>query len=136
MSFTLVIPGRPAGKGRARHGNGRTFTPRETVLAEQAIRHAWIDAGEPTLGDRPVRLRVKLAVVRPAGHFTSRGTLSAAGRRQPVPARQKPDCDNALKLIMDALNTRAWRDDVQVVDARVYREWDDRPYTSLTAEAA
>jgi hypothetical protein len=34
---------------------------------------------------------------------------------------------------MDALNTRGWRDDVQVVEAFVWREWNDHPATVITA---
>jgi Holliday junction resolvase RusA-like endonuclease len=51
------------------------------------------------------------------------GTLSAAGQRKPFPTGKKPDVDNALKLLMDALNGKAYRDDVDVVDARVRRVW-------------
>jgi Holliday junction resolvase RusA-like endonuclease len=55
--------------------------------------------------------------------------LSATGLRHPVPRSRKPDLDNAVKLVMDALNTRAYRDDVRI--ARVYceRVWGDWPLT-------
>ena len=134
--FTLTVRGKPTGKGRPRFAQGRTFTPRETVLAEQAIRSAWEDAGAPRLTDGPVYLRVLLGIVRPRGHFTSRGDLSAEGRRNPKPHRQKPDLDNAVKLIMDALNTRAWRDDVQVIDVQARRIWADHDFTSIDATVA
>ena len=96
------------------------------------MRAAWERAGEPRL-DGAVALTVELHVERPAGHFTSRGELSAEGRRHPHPERQKPDADNALKLVMDALNTRAWRDDVQVVRAVVSRAWATRAATRVEA---
>lgn len=135
MSFTLMIPGRPTGKGRARHGQGRTFTPRETTLAENEIRRVWQHVGEPRI-DGPVRLTVDLAVTRPRGHYTTTGELSAEGLRHPLPYRQKPDVDNALKLVMDALNTLAWRDDVEVVKAAVSRLWAPNPYTLVLVEPA
>jgi Holliday junction resolvase RusA-like endonuclease len=130
--FQFTVPGRPQGKGRPRHGQGRTFTPRETVLAEQTIRAGWQTAGSVRL-DGPITLHVLLGVTRPLGHFKKDGTLSAEGARNPQPSRKKPDVDNALKLVMDALNTRAWADDVQIVQAQVERLWDTREYTRVIA---
>lgn len=131
--FTLRVAGEPKGKQRARHGQGRTFTPRETVLAEQLIINAWEQEGSPRLDDGPIILEVELGVVRPDSHYTRRRMLNAEGLRNYRPFRRKPDVDNALKLVMDALNTRAWRDDVRVVDAHVMRVWTDRPYTLINA---
>jgi len=123
FEFALTIAGPPTGKGRPRHGQGRTWTPQATVLAESEIRHAWENAGQLRLPDGPIAVRVELVVARPAGHRRRDGTLSAEGLRRPEPDNRKPDVDNALKLVLDALNGRAWRDDVQVVDARVTRSW-------------
>lgn len=131
--FTIRIEGLPHGKQRARHGNGRTFTPRETVLAEGEIRRIWEQEGCPRLPDGPVHLEVELGVVRPESHYTRRRMLSKEGQRNWRPFRRKPDVDNALKLVMDALNTRAWHDDVRVVEAHVLRVWTDRPYTLINA---
>lgn len=132
-AFTLRIEGRPVGKGRPRFGQGRTWTPRETVLAEQEIRRAWEEAGAPRV-EGALKVLVLLRVTRPQSHFTASGGLSAAGRRHAFPFRQKPDTDNALKLIFDALNSRAWADDVQIVDATVVREWADVPSTLIDVQ--
>lgn len=130
----FVVPGRPVGKGRPRLGaGGRVYTPRETTLAEQAIREAWINAGSVRLPDGPIQLRVTLGCERPQGHFKKDGTLSTEGLRHPYPARQKPDLDNAVKLTMDALNSRAWRDDVQVVKLTVDRVWTPQAFTAVEA---
>jgi len=39
----------------------------------------------------------------------------------------KPDGDNNLKLVQDALNEIVWRDDAQVVDARVIKRYAAEP---------
>ena len=36
---------------------------------------------------------------------------------------KKPDLDNVAKIILDALNGIAWKDDTQVVGLRVNRMW-------------
>jgi Holliday junction resolvase RusA-like endonuclease len=128
----LVIHGAPVGKGRPRHGNGRTWTPRETVLAEQEIRRAWEDAGSPRLTG-PLAVHVCLVVVRPRGHYRKDGDLTAEGLRHPHPDNRKPDVDNALKLCLDALNTRAWEDDVRIVSAHVERVWGVHPLVEIEA---
>lgn len=118
----LELTGRPEGKGRPRFAQGRVFTPAATKLAEGRIIDAWTNADQPRI-DGPVRLRLRLEVARPKGHFTSKGALSAAGSRLQHPTGKKPDLDNALKLVMDALNRRAYRDDVDVVDVAAVRVW-------------
>lgn len=55
---------------------------------------------------------------------------SAPKKLNDVPAMKKPDVDNVLKVVMDALNGVAYHDDKQVVQAEVVRhnmqrmEWD------------
>ena len=130
--FSFLVLGKPIGKGRPRFANGRTYTDERTTSAEDTIYNAWKANGVTRL-EGAIHLDVQLGVERPKSHYTSKGELSANGRRHPFPDNKKPDVDNALKLVMDALNTRAWKDDVQVVDARVERVWAQRAYTRVIA---
>ena len=129
-SISLRIVGPAVGKGRPRVlKTGRTYTPKPTVLAEEAIRTAWREAGEVRLpDDAAVSLVVQLCIERPAGHFKRDGSLSAEGQRHPIP-RRKPDLDNAAKLVMDALNGFAYRDDAQVASLVVHRFWGSKAGT-------
>lgn len=120
----LWIAGKPKGKDRPRFANGRTYTPKETENAEANIVSVWREAGEPRLpDDAAIELTVTVCVERPSSHYNSKGEMNAEGKRNPHPARKKPDVDNCLKLVMDALNGRAYKDDVRVVDALVRRVW-------------
>lgn len=123
-SIELVIDGKPTGKGRARFvkATGHTFTPAATKSHENRVQAAWHAAGCPRLPEGPCTIDVVLVAARPSGHWKKDGTLSAAGQRADHPVR-KPDIDNALKLVMDALNGCAYRDDVDIVRARVVRRW-------------
>lgn len=118
----LVVPGEARGKGRPRFGRGRAYTDTPTLRAEQRIADEWRAAGGPRLPDAPLTLHVTLYLDRPASHHLADGTLSAQGRRNGLPVR-KPDVDNALKLVCDALNGLAYRDDVLIVDAHARRRW-------------
>jgi Holliday junction resolvase RusA-like endonuclease len=128
----LRIDGKPTGKGRPRFANGRVFTDSQTEAAEARIERAWEQAGKPRIPDGPIAFTLEIVVQRPKTHRKQNGTLTAAGQRAPWPCR-KPDADNALKLAMDALNKRAYRDDVDIVHAWVVRRWatSDEPEHSI-----
>lgn len=130
-AFTLHLDGKPQGQPRPRFGAGAVYAGRQQRLAEGEIRRAWKEAGSPRLADGPLRLDLWLDVARPAGHFRKNGALSAEGERCPWPHRQKPDGDNAQKLVCDALNTLAWRDDVRFVEMHCYRSWAQWPSTTI-----
>lgn len=91
--FTLLIPGDPVAKGRPRVYQGHAITPRRTVAAENRIytefRTRYPDA---TPLDGPLRLEAEFWMSR----------------------RGKPDVDNLLKTVLDALNGVAYKDDQQV----------------------
>lgn len=123
---TLHIDGPPVGKGRprlsTRGGKPRTHTPAATIRAENRVQLAWIEAGRPRLPDGALTITATVVVARPQAHWRKNGTLTTAGQRTPWPCRT-PDLDNVLKLIADALNQHAYRDDAQIVDAHITRRW-------------
>jgi Holliday junction resolvase RusA-like endonuclease len=133
----LVVDGQARGKDRPRVTSRGTFTSQRTRAAETHTRQVWLAAGRPRI-DGPLHLTVEVVVQRPQTHWKVDGTLSAAGERQPVPAR-KPDLDNAVKLHMDALNGCAYRDDVDVVHLTAWRRWanaGEHPHTRIRLKPA
>ena len=124
----LTVPMAPVGKARARvvrRGEGvHTYTPDKTAAAERLIRDEWQAQGRVRLPDGPLYLQLTIYQRRPKDHWTTRGVLSAAGRRSPYPTT-RPDASNVLKLVEDALNGLAWRDDAQIALLRVERQWSD-----------
>ena len=130
----LRIEGPAEGKDRPRFNPfmKQVYTTKKTTTGEREIRAAWEEQGKPRLPDESaLGLSVSIAVVRPGGHFKKDGSLSAEGERNPVPRKQKPDLDNAVKLIMDALNGRAYRDDVRVAQLHMWRSWAEWPFTEI-----
>lgn len=130
----LRIAGRASAKQRPRFDprTKRTYTPPSNIVSENDVRAVWREAGEPRIEDDcAIALDVVVTVVRPAGHFRKDGSLSTEGFRHPVPRTQKPDLDNAIKLVMDALNSRAYRDDVRIAKITAQRRWGDWPETRV-----
>ena len=133
--FTLKIAGPARGKARTRPSfskQGVFIKPKADRVAEADIHAAWREAGEPRCPeDVALAIKIEISTVRPGSHRKKSGDLSAEGERQPIPRKAKPDVDNVLKLIMDVLNKRAWRDDVMVASAHVVRKWADWPETVI-----
>ena len=50
------------------------------------------------------------------------------------PVIKKPDFDNIAKIICDALNEIAFKDDSQVYDCRVEKFYSEKPRTVVTIE--
>lgn len=122
---TLFVPGKVTGKGRprfARMGNFvRTYTPKETENVEGIIRTMFAAkvGGVPPSED-PVALKVTATIAPPQSWPNWKREAALANRIEPT---TKPDLDNIVKLVKDALNKVAWQDDAQVtsIDAcKVY----------------
>lgn len=128
MQLVAVIPITPVPKGRARtvrrrDGATLTFTPAETVAAEDAVRAHWL-VQHPRRAvplawfrDAPLRLTVDAFLPRPR----------TVKRKRPT---ARPDGSNILKLVEDGLNTVAYRDDTQLTDTRCRKWYADPPDTT------
>jgi Holliday junction resolvase RusA-like endonuclease len=131
LSFT--VPGLPQGKGRARFGNGRTYTPAKTVAYEGLVALAGQQAMDGrAIVDGPVYLMVD-------AYFPIPKSWPAARRRKALSSLvwhvAKPDGDNILKAAGDALNGIVWHDDSQVAFAKITKQYAEAPRLVITVEA-
>ena len=112
---SFFVPGTPAAQPRVRmvRSNGHVYTPRSADAWKAAVRVAWrAEPRQPLEG--PVRLSLNFFMPRPQYHFTSKGALTAGA---PVRHTVRPDIDNLVKAVMDALtDAGAWHDDCQIVE--------------------
>jgi Holliday junction resolvase RusA-like endonuclease len=119
VSLTLELAGDPIARAEpriVRFGNraGLADSP-VTKKGKADWLSVWIAAGSPRLIDGPIELRLLIVVDRPKSHF---GTGANAHTLKPTAPRfpeTKPDVSNVLKLAEDALKSRAFRDDSQIV---------------------
>ena len=122
ITIEFFVPGDPQGKARARtylpRGSNkfRSVTPDKTRAYEARIRnaflHAWTKNDLAFPKDHPVRICVT-AYYRPAASTSKRKLAQMqAGLLLPM---KKPDLDNVIKSVLDALNKFAYHDDAQIV---------------------
>lgn len=130
------VPGQPVGKGRPRIGkvgnHARMFTPAKTVNYESLVAYAAQQAmaGAP-LFEGAVGLMLKIDCQIPASWSGKKQREAAAGLILPT---TKPDGDNILKAICDALNGVAWKDDVQVCDFIIRKRYSMTPGVAVRIE--
>ena len=130
----FVVIGEPVGKQRPRTVRRRskakgeflaTITPQKTVDYEAAVRQA---AGA-AMGFRPpltcpVMIEVRIYLGIAASWPKKRREQALAGEILPT---KKPDADNVVKAVKDALNGVAYGDDSQVTDIHARKRFSDQP---------
>ena len=98
------------GQGRPRHtATGQTYKNRKDRLYEAEVRRQFMEqVGE--------KFRYFAGEVRVLIEFTRPLPKSAPKKRNGEADTYKPDLDNMVKSVFDALNGVAWRDDAQITE--------------------
>ena len=124
IRFTVL--GEPKGKARPRFSRYGVYTAADTANYERLVAsecYAAMSAEDHIHAQDPEK-RYKLTVTAFFGipkSFTKAKTIMAKNGQ--ILPNKKPDGDNILKIICDALNDVAWVDDKQVVDMRVIKKY-------------
>jgi Holliday junction resolvase RusA-like endonuclease len=130
MTLTFFVPGlaRPKGSKRAfALKRGGDYTGRVALVESAgAPLKAWerqiaLVAASQTMGNGlltgPIKLTLYFFLLRPASHPKKRRTWPIG----------RPDYDKLARAATDALTGVVWRDDSQVVEAHVCKDWGDPP---------
>ncbi len=123
MSVTIIVPGKPMGKERPRFDGHHTYTPTRTRNYEERVQWEYRKAAR---AEHFIPRGVPVAVVivihsRPNASDTKKTKdLKLSHHLKPT---KKPDCDNAAKAILDALNGVAYDDDSQVTALSVIKRY-------------
>lgn len=130
--LTFTVPGLPQGKGRARFGNGRAYTPAKTVAYEGLIALA----GQQAMEGRDLLAGPLYIVVN--AFFPIPKSWSKARRQQAQATLAwhtgKPDADNILKAVGDGLNGVVYNDDSQIAFGKVTKQYDALPRLEIMIE--
>lgn len=113
----------PVGKGRPRFSGNHAYTPARTREYEAMIRTAWIVRNGSKAFTGRVTVACEFCFLPPLSWSKKRRADALAGAEMV----KKPDCDNLLKAILDALNGIAYQDDAQVQSVAATKRYTDRP---------
>ena len=132
-SVTFTVPGSPVGKQRPRFSrrSGRTYTPEKTVNYETLVRLSYqqqVDA-EPFERDKPLSL--KLEIYQQIPNSVSKKKREMMNGKKILPTK-RPDIDNVIKSVLDAVNGTAFHDDSQIVKIYAVKYFSEYPEVKVT----
>lgn len=135
MEIYFVVPGEVVGKGRPRFttrgGYARAITPAKTRSYEEKVKACYL-AEVPfqpmQWGNKePIEMVVNAYFEIPKS-ASKKAKLEMLMNGRPT---KKPDLDNVLKAVADALNGVAYSDDSQIVRATITKYWSETPKAEI-----
>jgi Holliday junction resolvase RusA-like endonuclease len=136
-SIEFTVLGEPVGKGRPRAsmvcGHAVMYTPKKTYSYEQEVKQAFQAVAEKqkwVCSDKPLQVTIIANFPLLSTDYKKDGTLTKNGGRkidQKIMPTKKPDCDNIIKVILDALNMLAYFDDKQVISCTIVKLYGKKP---------
>lgn len=135
MKIQFTIPGNPVPKARPRvTRTGHTYTPKKTADYEKLVQiyakqEMAIQQLNPTT--EAVRLTVEAFFPIPASWTKAKKEKALNGDLKHT---SKPDSDNLIKAVQDALNGIVYKDDSQIVSVSGSKAYSSEPKVEVTVE--
>ena len=130
MRIKFTIEGEPVGKGRPRYGKYKTYTPAKTKSVENNIAYFYkVNIGHYFEGY--VRLKLDLYYSIAKSDSKKKKMMKLNNELRP---NKKPDIDNVIKLVADALNEVAYKDDAQIIELECRKFYSDIARMEITLE--
>ena len=126
IKFTVY--GEPVAQGRPRattiNGHVRMYDPKKSRDYKNYIRLAASEHKPEKILEGP--LSMKVTIYRPSlkSFSKKKALLAESGQIRPI---TKPDVDNYIKGIKDALKSVIWKDDSQVVELHASKYYSQNP---------
>ena len=133
-SVYFVVNGPVIGKSRprftTRNGYVTAYTPKKTLDYEKKVREAYLNEYQPLrwVDKEPLEMIVNAYFEIPKS-ASKKAKENMLLNEYPT---KKPDFDNILKSIADALNGMAYEDDCQIVSATVNKFWSESAKAEIT----
>lgn len=133
-TWTLQIAGESVAKGRPKlgtvNGHAMAFTPTKTRNYEAYVRElAECEWKRAPIAERPIWLRATFVRAIPASWSIKKKNAASANRVHPT---GRPDLDNCVKAITDALNSIVYADDALIVALDVRKVYGAIPHAVVT----
>lgn len=111
---------------------GRAYTPTKTKLYEYSLRQ-WFIREYPHF--IPLEERIKVTII---AYFSIPKSTSKKKQMkmlsENISPTKKPDIDNITKIVLDAMNKFAFKDDTQVTKLEVEKKYSENPKICIKIE--
>ena len=140
QELNFVIPGSPIGQGRPKfstiNGHPKAYDPEKSrnykayvrMLATQAMKETGFERI-----DGPCNVVIQAYFEVPKSKSKRFREAALKGTERPT---KKPDADNIVKAIQDALNGLAYKDDACIVELACHKYYSDNPRVEVFVTAA
>lgn len=127
--INITIPGEPVAKGRPRVTKaGITYTPAKTQGYENLVKMCYMEQGNGKKLEGELQTAIRAYFQIPKSTSKKKAKLMEEGEIRPT---KKPDADNIIKIVLDALNGLAYNDDSQIVSVRVEKFYSYKPRVEI-----
>lgn len=136
INQTFFIQTQPKGQARprfARNGNiVVTYDPKESKDYKADIKYQILQQN-PQKMNGGIAMSVEFTLQRPKSHYTSKNVLKGTA---PVWCTSKPDLDNLVKAVMDAITSlgKIWQDDKQVCSMYQGKKYGENPQIQISLQ--
>ena len=125
----LTIPGEPQGKQRPRWSPVGTYSPKKTVNYETYIKELFaIKYPDFVPVESVLEMELIIWLMIPASTSKRKKALMECGDLRPG---KIPDVDNVLKVVMDALEKLAYKNDAKIVTAHQGKFYANKPHLDI-----
>lgn len=137
MRICFIVMGTPKAKGRPKFSHAgkfaKAYTPKETVDYENLVRLEYERQCEGLFfAEEPLRAYVKAYFPIPKSTSKKKKEMMQNGK---IYHTKKPDGDNVLKIIFDALNEIAYKDDSQICIETIEKRYAELPRVEVMIES-
>ena len=130
-SISFTVPGNPLALKRHRHTNkGFSYDPSKNDKADFLAKAMQHRPDKPF--DKPLCVWMGFYFPRPKSHYNKKGLKENA----PSFVQKRPDIDNLVKFVADALNGIFWNDDAIIVILHAAKHYSTTPRVDLKIEEA
>lgn len=124
----LTVYGEPVAQGRPKFSTAggfvKAYDPAKSRNYKDYVRLAAAEHAPASLLEGPIGMMLTIYRSMPKSFSKRKAAAAEAGELRPT---TKPDVDNYLKGVKDALKGVIWKDDSQVVEVFVQKRYSSRP---------
>jgi Holliday junction resolvase RusA-like endonuclease len=132
IEFTVY--GEPVAQGRPRFSTAggfvKTYDPAKSGDYKKFVKLAAMEFAPANLLEGPIKMKLIVFRTMP-GYLSKSPKKAAAAEAGEILPTSKPDVDNYLKGVKDALKGVIWKDDSQVVEVYALKRYSSRPRIEL-----
>lgn len=123
MKYEFEVPGKIVGKGRPRLNSytGNVYTPTRTKDYETLIEQYFL-LKYPKFKMLEGRIKISMIAYFSIPKATKKSMIEDMLEDKISPTK-KPDIDNIIKIVLDAMNQFAFKDDIQITKLEVEKKY-------------